>query len=93
MQTFQDNTGEGFDARMQALRDDDEAILLWSLPDWQAWADAEGAQRSNRAILDWREAARETTTDWHRILLAAAPLCPFRTGRQPSREDQVDWTE
>ena len=28
-----------------------------------------------------------------RILLADAPLCPFRTGRQPSRDDRTDWTD
>jgi hypothetical protein len=28
-----------------------------------------------------------------RILLAAAPLCPFRTGRQPSRADRTDWVD
>ncbi|MEM7142584.1 MAG: NIPSNAP family protein [Actinomycetota bacterium] len=76
-----------------AMRDDDEAILLWALPDWQAWADAEAAQRTSPDILAWREEARTTVTDWQRILLAAAPLCPFRTGRQPTRDDQVDWTD
>jgi len=76
-----------------AMRDDDEAILLWALPDWDAWARAESAQRSDEGILTWRAGARETATDWHRILLAAAPLCPFRTGRQPTRDDQVDWTD
>jgi len=76
-----------------AMRDDDEAVLLWALPDWDAWAAAEGAQRDDAAILAWRRAARETVTDWHRILLAAAPLCPFRTGRQPHRDDQIDWED
>ncbi len=76
-----------------AMRDDDEVILLWSLPDWQAWADAENVQRTDPGVLTWRAAARETTTDWNRILLAAAPLCPFRTGRQPNRDDQVDWED
>ena len=76
-----------------AMRDDDEIILLWSLPHWEAWADAETAQRGDKAILLWREQARSTATDWHRILLAAAPLCPFRTGRQPQRSDQTDWKD
>jgi len=74
-----------------AMRDDDEAILLWALDDWQAWAEAEKVQRSDSSLLAWRERARASATDWHRILLAAAPLCPFRTGRQPTRSDQVDW--
>lgn len=75
-----------------AMRDEDEAILLWALPSWQAWAAGEQAQRDGE-VGSWREAARRTVTDWHRILLAAAPLCPFRTGRQPRREDRIDWQE
>ena len=76
-----------------AMRDDDEAVLLWALPSWQAWADAESAQRSEERIVTWRTAARATVTDRRRILLAAAELCPFRTGRQPQRSDRTDWQE
>ena len=76
-----------------AMRDDDEAVLLWALPSWQAWAEGEAVQRTDTAITAWRTAARATVTDWHRILLAAAPLCPFRTGRQPQRSDRIDWEE
>lgn len=76
-----------------ALRDDDEAILLWAIDDWAAWAAAETAQRVDDTIVDWRVTARAVVTDWQRILLAAAPLCPFRTGRQPNRDDRVDWEE
>ena len=46
-----------------ALRDDDEAILLWALPDWASWAAAEKEQRTDAAIVDWRTAARETVSD------------------------------
>ncbi|MGI9603287.1 MAG: NIPSNAP family containing protein [Acidimicrobiales bacterium] len=76
-----------------AMRDDDEIILLWALPDWQAWAAGEAAQRHDEGLTGWRMAARSTSTDWQRILLAAAPLCPFRTGRQPNRDDQIDWED
>lgn len=76
-----------------AMRDDDEAILLWALPDWQAWARFESVQRTHQRILTWRSMVREIATDWQRILLAAAPLCPFRTGRQPNRDDQVSWQD
>lgn len=74
-----------------AMRDDDEIILLWALPSWDHWATAERAQRSDPGILAWRAEARSHATDWQRILLAAAPLCPFRTGRQPNTSDQTDW--
>ncbi len=73
-----------------AMRDDDETILLWALDGWQSWAAGEAAQRVESGVVTWRSEARETTTDWHRIVLVAGPLCPFRTGRQPSREDQTE---
>ena len=76
-----------------AMRDGDEAVLLWALPSWRSWADGEAAQRSDAAVNGWRDAARATVSDWHRILLVAAPLCPFRTGRQPARSDRTDWQE
>ena len=76
-----------------AMRDDDELIVLWALPDYGAWAAAEAAQSSDDGLRSWREAVRATSTDWRRILLAAAPLCPLRTGRQPTREDRIDWDE
>ncbi len=75
-----------------AMRDDDEVILLWNLRDWAAWSSGEKAQ-DGAGILGWRTAAREHATDWQRILLAAAPLCPWRTGRQPTRDDRIDWEE
>jgi hypothetical protein len=76
-----------------AMRDDDEVVLLWALPDWAAWATAEAAQRTDDMLVSWRAAARATVVDWHRILLAAAPLCPWRTGRQPTRADRTTWEE
>ncbi len=76
-----------------AMRDDDEAILLWAAPTWQSWADGEKAQSVDDAVVAWRAHARELATDWHRIALVDAPLCPFRTGRQPTREDRTDWVE
>lgn len=76
-----------------AMRDDDEVVLLWAVPGWQQWADAEKAQRSHPALVQWRHEARAHVTDWQRILLVNAPLCPFATGRQPQRADRVDWDE
>lgn len=75
-----------------ALRDDDEVVLLWAIADWAAWARGESAQ-SDDDVMAWRTAVRPSVVDWHRIALVAAPLCPFRTGRQPSRDDRVDWEE
>ncbi len=76
-----------------AMADDDEALLLWALPTWRAWADGETAHTTDTAVVKWRDAARDIVTSWHRILLVDAPLSPMRTGRQPSVFDRTDWEE
>jgi hypothetical protein len=73
-----------------AMRNEDEAILLWAVPAWESWASAEqDIARGQDRLPPGGDlvAARE------RILLAAAPLCPFATGRQPSRADRTDWVD
>jgi hypothetical protein len=76
-----------------AMVDDDEALLLWAIPTWQQWADAERAHTTDDDVIAWRARARDIVTSWHRTLLVDAPLSPFRTGRQPSRDDRTDWQE
>ncbi len=76
-----------------AMVDDDEALLLWAIPTWQQWADAEQAHTRDDDLIAWRAEIRDIVTAWHRILLVAAPLSPFRTGRQPSVDDRTDWQE
>jgi hypothetical protein len=75
-----------------AMVDDDEALLLWSIPTWQDWAASERAHTDDDDLVAWRWAVRDIVTSWQRILLVDAPLCPFRTGRQPALTDQTDWT-
>ena len=78
-----------------AMRGDDEAVLLWAIPDWESWArveqDLADDTGGGRDVL-LGDAARAIETR-QRILLVDSPLCPFRTGRQPSREDRTDWTD
>ena len=76
-----------------AMVDDSECFLLWAIPTWEDWARFEEAQRLDPALVRWRDEAREVTTAWYRFLLVDAPLCPFRTGRQPSRADRTGWEE
>lgn len=74
-----------------ALRNDDEAFLLWSIPSWQEWGDAETCLRSDTS---WRTRQRDVITDLKRILLVDAPLSPLRIGRQPARSDRDNsWSE
>ncbi|MDX6740941.1 hypothetical protein [Actinocorallia sp. A-T 12471] len=76
-----------FVTAMHAL---DEVILLWAIPDWEAWAAAEEeAIRGRDGLLP--EGTGLLNRD--RILLVDAPLSPLRTGRQPHRDDRTDWTD
>jgi hypothetical protein len=74
-----------------AMVNDDEALLLWAIPTWQRWADAEKAYRTDDDLIAARSTASDIVTDWQRILLVDSSLSPMRTGRQPSRDDRTDW--
>ena len=76
-----------------AMVDDDEALLLWTIPTWAQWSAAEIAHRGDDAVVAWRSGVRDLVTGWHRVLLVDAPLSPFRTGRQPQRSDRTDWQD
>ena len=78
-----------------AMVDDDEVIVVWAIPRWEAWAAFEQAHlpgaddlRGAAALTDWRQATRGVVTGRHRILLVNGPLSPLRTGRQPAVGDQ-----
>jgi NIPSNAP len=73
-----------------AMANDDEAIVLWAVPTWSAWAAYEKAH-SDDEVRAWRADANQIVTSWQRLVLVDAPLSPFRTGRQPSRADRTDW--
>jgi hypothetical protein len=77
-----------------AMVGDTEAFLLWTIPTWEQWAAAEKAERADTKLARWRRSFYERTSFAQRFLLADAELCPFRTGRQPSRADRRDgWSE
>jgi hypothetical protein len=74
-----------------AMRNEDEAVLLWAIPTWESWASAEqDLARGQDPLLP---VGGDTIAGRERILLAPAPLSPFRTGRQPSRNDRTDWAD
>jgi hypothetical protein len=77
-----------------AMANDDECILLWAIPTWQQWAAFEHDHAYDRdGGTGWRRSLDDVVTGWQRTLLVDSPLCPFRTGRQPSRDDRTDWTD
>lgn len=68
-----------------------ECLLLWSIPTWDAWATVERNISSGRNDLLSRSSV--LIRERERILLVDSPLAPLRTGRQPSRDDRVDWED
>ena len=65
-----------------------EAILIWAIPTWTAWAEFEQAAMDRDGLSAWKEAALPFGAITNRTLLVDAPLAPLRTGRQPQVEDR-----
>jgi hypothetical protein len=71
-----------------AMRNDDECIAIWALPDWPSWARLERAWLGDGPLDAWRAASVELGARLERTLLVEAPLSPMRAGRQPQVEDR-----
>lgn len=71
---------------------DSEAIALWALPGWPAWAELEqawlGAAAGGGPLAEWRRTTLDLGADWRRSLLVDAPLGPLRIRRQPEESDR-----
>jgi hypothetical protein len=74
-----------------AMVNDDECILLWSIPTWSRWAAFERVHGDDSEVHTWRAGLHDVVDRWERIVMTDAPLSPFKTGRQPSRDDRTDW--
>jgi hypothetical protein len=74
-----------------AMVADDECVLLWAIPSWEAWGAAEQALLTEPELLVG--GAEKEVRSRHRVLLVDAPLSPLRTGRQPARSDRTDWKD
>lgn len=68
---------------------DSEAIVLWALSSWSAWADLERAWLDpGSSLAKWRARTLDLGADWRRTALVDAELSPMRTGRQPQVSDR-----
>jgi hypothetical protein len=74
-----------------AMVADDECILLWAIPSWEAWSAGEQALLKEPELL--LGAAEKEVRSRHRVLLVDAPLSPLRTGRQPACSDRTNWED
>lgn len=76
------------------MHDDSECTLMWAIPAWQHWAEAEKATASSAGLQKWQSCLRDQTTSFERFLMNDAPLSPMKIGRQPSRDNRVEnWTD
>lgn len=75
------------------MTDDSECIVLWAIPTWEQWAALEAGRDAHPKMAAWWSRCLAATTSFQRFLLVDAPLCPFRTHRQPARSDQTDWED
>jgi hypothetical protein len=80
-------------ALSNSLRDDDECVVLWSVPTWVSFAAVQKARRRDDALQAWAAESRDREIDRERLLLVDAPLSPLRTGRQPRRSDRTGWQD
>lgn len=71
------------------LRDDSEAILVWSCPTWENWAAAEEEIDQGAKGKAWRVAVRPLVTSFKTDIMVSAPRSPTKTGRQPSKADNA----
>jgi hypothetical protein len=77
-----------------AMVNEGEAFLLWAIPTFAQWGEAERAQRSDLGLARWRDRSYDVSTHQHRFLVVDSPLSPMRTGRQPLRSDrQAGWED
>lgn len=77
-----------------AMKDDAECILIWAIPEWEAWAELEKAVHYQGGLRDWRDLVADAATESERFLMVDAPLSPTRLGRQPARSDRdPSWLE
>jgi hypothetical protein len=75
-----------------AMHHDEEALLLWGIPDWPSWGSMEKSIIEGTADPLAADARAQLRTR-ERILLVDAPLSPLRTHRQPDRDDRTDWQD
>jgi hypothetical protein len=76
-----------------AMAGESECFLLWASPSWAQWGEFEAAQETDPASVRWRKRTYELCERQTRFLMVDAPLSPMRIGRQPSRDDRIDWED
>jgi hypothetical protein len=66
-----------------AMVDDNEAVLVWTVPTWEQWADWEAAQAPgvDADVARWRQATAHVVRQRRSKLMVASALSPVATGQ------------
>ena len=64
-----------------AMVNDSEAVVIWAIDTWEAWAVAQEALDDGTEVASWRERVHGLVIDWRGKLLVDSPLNPLKTGK------------
>ena len=63
-----------------AMVNDSEAVMIWAIDSWEAWAHAQVALDGDPEVARWRDRSRALAPDWRGKLIVDSPLNPLKTG-------------
>ena len=64
-----------------AMVNDSEAVAIWAIDTWEAWAAAQEAFDDDAEVARWRQRGQGLVLDWRGKLLVDSPLNPLKTGK------------
>lgn len=72
----------------RAMSDNREAVVIWAVPNWDAWANFEAAWMASADLDRYRRMGDGLIDSFERIVLTDNPLNPLVLGRQPHESDR-----
>jgi hypothetical protein len=64
-----------------AMVNDSEAVVIWAIETWDAWAMAQAALDDDPEVKRWRRHTSGLALDWRGKLIVDSPLNPLKTGK------------
>ena len=63
-----------------AMVNDSEAVMIWAIDSWEAWARVQVALDGDPEVARWRDRS-QSRADWRGKLIVDSPLNPLKTGK------------